>query len=60
MDWLLQNWVWLLIGTAFVALHLFGHGHGGHRRHGTRCARSTGRVPTEERRDKRSPATHGE
>ncbi len=31
MEWLTQNWYWVLIGIAFVALHLFGHGgHGGH------------------------------
>ena len=31
MDWLSANWVWVLIGVAFVAMHVFGHrGHGGH------------------------------
>lgn len=31
MDWLAQNWVWVIILVAFVGLHLFGHGgHGGH------------------------------
>ncbi|WP_422022350.1 DUF2933 domain-containing protein [Pyruvatibacter mobilis] len=31
MAWLAENWVWVLIGIAFVAMHLFGHGgHGGH------------------------------
>jgi len=31
MEWLAQNWYWVLIGIAFVALHMFGHGgHGGH------------------------------
>lgn len=31
MAWLSQNWIWILAGLAFVALHLFGHrGHGGH------------------------------
>ncbi len=30
MAWLVENWFWVLIGIAFVALHLFGHGgHGG-------------------------------
>lgn len=30
MAWLAENWVWVLIGIAFVAMHLFGHGgHGG-------------------------------
>lgn len=31
MAWLAENWVWVLIGIAFIGLHLFGHGgHGGH------------------------------
>ena len=31
MTWLAQNWIWILFGIAFVAMHLFGHGgHGGH------------------------------
>ena len=31
MRWLITNWFWVLIGIAFVAMHLFGHGgHGGH------------------------------
>ncbi len=31
MNWLSQNWVWLLFGVGMIAMHLFGHGgHGGH------------------------------
>jgi hypothetical protein len=31
MEWINQNWFWLLIGIVFVGMHLFGHGgHGGH------------------------------
>lgn len=31
MNWMVENWPWLLFGAAFVALHLGGHGgHGGH------------------------------
>ncbi|MBQ0745631.1 MAG: DUF2933 domain-containing protein [Marinobacter sp.] len=31
MEWLAENWIWLLVGIAFIGLHLFGHGgHGGH------------------------------
>lgn len=31
MEWLTQNWLWVAIFVAFVAMHLFGHGgHGGH------------------------------
>lgn len=34
MEWLSQNWVWVLIGVAFIAMHMFGHGgHGGHGGH---------------------------
>ena len=30
MDWLAQNWLWVLFAAAFIAMHLFGHGgHGG-------------------------------
>lgn len=29
MQWLSENWVFLLVAVAFVAMHLFGHGHGG-------------------------------
>jgi hypothetical protein len=31
MEWLSQNWVWVLFGVGFIAMHVFGHGgHGGH------------------------------
>lgn len=31
MEWLTQNWLWVVIFAGFVAMHLFGHGgHGGH------------------------------
>ncbi len=29
MDWLSQNWFWVLLVGLFVVAHLFGHGHGG-------------------------------
>ena len=32
MGWLQANWFWVLIGIAFIAMHLVGHG--GHRGHG--------------------------
>ena len=36
MQWLITNWFWVLVGVAFFAMHLFGHGghgggHAGHR-----------------------------
>jgi len=31
MDWLSENWVWVLFAIAMVAMHM---GHGGHGMHG--------------------------
>lgn len=42
MAWLTENWIWVLFGVAFIAMHLFGHGgHGGSRGggHGSRGPR---------------------
>lgn len=37
MQWLLDNWIWILFGVGFVAMHMFGHGgHGAHGGHGKR------------------------
>ncbi len=34
MQWLQSNWIWIAMGVAFIAMHLFGHGmHGGHGGH---------------------------
>ena len=30
MQWIVDNWLILLLGGGMVAMHLFGHGHGGH------------------------------
>ena len=31
MEWIAQNWVWVLFTVGMIAMHLFGHGgHGGH------------------------------
>jgi len=32
MRWVTENWFWIVVFFAFVALHVFGHGggHGGH------------------------------
>lgn len=35
MNWLSENWIWVLFGLAFVVMHMSGHGcHGGHGSHG--------------------------
>lgn len=35
MDWLAENWFWLLLIVLFVGMHIFGHGsmHGDHGKH---------------------------
>ena len=33
MDWLAQNWIWILFAGAFVVMHMFGHGSDQSTRH---------------------------
>jgi len=33
MEWIAENWFLMIIIILFVAMHLFGHGHGGHGGH---------------------------
>ena len=34
MEWLAENWFWVLVLILFVVMHMFGHGgHGGHGKH---------------------------
>lgn len=54
MQWLAENWLWVLIGIAFIAMHLFGHGghgaHGGHGSHGDgKAGRDIGDAVDEDR-----------
>ena len=39
MEWISQNWVWVLFFVGMIAMHMFGHGghggHGGHVGHGS-------------------------
>jgi len=28
MQWIIENWVLLIVGGGMVGMHLFGHGHG--------------------------------
>jgi hypothetical protein len=56
MNWLVENWPWLLFGAAFVALHLGSHGgHGGHGSHRPREG-GGGAVPLED--DTKPPHVH--
>ena len=40
MEWLTENWVLVLVVGGMAALHLFGHGRGGHN-HGKTAKRQT-------------------
>ncbi|NOY67268.1 MAG: DUF2933 domain-containing protein [Gammaproteobacteria bacterium] len=31
MEWLVENWIWVILGVAFILMHVFGHG--GHKSH---------------------------
>lgn len=44
MEWLTENWVFVLVLLAFIALHLFGHGHSGHGGHGGHGGRTRDNV----------------
>ncbi len=30
MQWVIDNWIWIVFGLAFIGMHMFGHGHGSH------------------------------
>ena len=45
MEWLAENWIFVLLVGGMGAMHLFGHGHGGHggHKHGKAAKRETAR-----------------
>ena len=56
MEWISQNWVWVLFFVAFMAMHMFGHGgHGGHGGHRANDDGATGPKPASED-GRRTPA----
>lgn len=56
MDWLVQNWFWVVVLVLFFAVHLFGHGghggHGGHRGHGGDTDATRGPADKDKDKDK--------
>lgn len=57
MEWIRENWVFLLFFIIFIAMHLSGHGCGGHRGHekhgeGDEEHKERGEGPTEKRETK--------
>lgn len=53
MDWFSENWIWVIFGVAFIAMHMFGHGgHGGHGGgHGGHGGTGGAKSPDDERGD---------
>lgn len=62
MEWLAQNWVWVVIFVLFIGMHLFGHGgHGGrgsHGGHGGCCGGDEQRASGGEQPGKDRPQGH--
>ena len=57
MDWLAQNWIWVVFFALFIGMHLFGHG--GHGGHGGGCGGGHDRQPeSEEQPGKGTPQGH--
>jgi|Deesub1362A_J573_1020465.scaffolds.fasta_scaffold56323_2 hypothetical protein len=36
MQWIIDNWLTVVLIVGMLAMHMFGHGHGGHGGHGRR------------------------
>lgn len=45
MEWLSENWVLVIVFGGMAAMHLFGHGHGGHK-HGKNAKPQSAREKT--------------
>ena len=62
MEWLSQNWVWLLFAVAMFGMHAFGHGghggHGGHSGHGGGTAPQPGGKDSAQRTSEQGSGHH--
>lgn len=58
MGWLSSNWIWILVIGGFIALHVFGHGHGGHAR--SRAPQTDGAVANDPGSGHKATPTEGE
>ena len=66
MEWLRENWFWLVVAALFVWMHLKmhgGHGHGGHGGHDAshrRPLRDGGTQTGDDRPGEREGGSHAE
>ncbi|GAA6178415.1 MULTISPECIES: hypothetical protein [Sulfitobacter] len=51
MQWLAENWFLVLFGGGMIAMHLFGHGHGGHGKKKPDEVSKTNAAPETDRQD---------
>ena len=60
MDWLAENWFWVLIGVVFIGMHMFGHGgHGGHGMHGGHGKQGDYEDKDQQRKSQTPDSRHG-
>lgn len=58
MQWITENWVWVLFFAAFIGMHLFGHGgHGGHGGQGAGADRTDSATADQAKRGDRAKTT---
>ncbi len=61
MEWVLDNWIWILFGVGMIAMHMFGHGghgdHGGHGGHGGHGKSRDGASQTDRKSEPDAPST---
>lgn len=59
MEWLAQNWIWVVIFVLFISMHLFGHRRrGGGGGHGGCCGGDDQRPADGEQPGKDKPQGH--
>ncbi len=58
MEWLRENWFWIVVGALFVWMHMRMHGGHGHRGHGGRGGFGGGKSIDREREEEGRHAEH--
>ncbi len=59
MDWIHENWFWVVVGVLFLWLHGRMHGGHGHAGHGGGCGGGHGHGRGENEPSERKEASHG-
>lgn len=59
MAWISENWLLLLLFGGMAAMHLFGHGHGGHKHDKTAKRQNADENTPEASADTKAPSEDG-